>query len=83
MTATEANGTDPQQRIMLEVAYEALENGELCTIGLPLEAKKYFLAGIPIHTLVGSQTSVYVGCFTSDYESIGGRDPCKIQSSAR
>jgi len=28
MTANEANGTDPQQRLMLEVAYEALENGE-------------------------------------------------------
>ena len=27
MTANEANGTDPQQRIMLELAYEALENG--------------------------------------------------------
>ena len=27
MTANEANGTDPQQRLMLEVAYETLENG--------------------------------------------------------
>lgn len=28
MTASEANGTDPQQRLMLEVAYEAMENGK-------------------------------------------------------
>ena len=29
MTALEATGTDTQQRLMLEVAYEALENGEM------------------------------------------------------
>jgi acyl transferase domain-containing protein len=28
MTSLEATGTDPQQRLMLEVAYEALENGK-------------------------------------------------------
>lgn len=28
MTSLEATGTDPQQRLMLEVAYESLENGE-------------------------------------------------------
>lgn len=27
MTATEAAGTDPMQRMFLEVVYEALENG--------------------------------------------------------
>lgn len=58
MTANEANGTDPQHMLMLEVAYEAFEN-----------------AGIPIHSVVKSQTSVHVGCFTKDYESMGGRDP--------
>lgn len=31
MTANEANGTDPQQRLMLEVAYETLENGQSIT----------------------------------------------------
>lgn len=58
MTSLEATGTDPQQRLMLEVAYESLEN-----------------AGIPIQNVVGSQTSVFVGCFTNDFESVGGRDP--------
>lgn len=58
MTANEANGTDGQQRLMLEVAYEAMEN-----------------AGIPMHTVIGSKTGVYVGCFTKDFESLGGRDP--------
>jgi acyl transferase domain-containing protein len=32
MTANEANGTDGQQRLMLEVAYEAMENGELASL---------------------------------------------------
>jgi acyl transferase domain-containing protein len=32
MTATEVNGTDPQQFHLLEVSFEALENGER-TIG--------------------------------------------------
>ncbi|PMD26969.1 ketoacyl-synt-domain-containing protein [Hyaloscypha hepaticicola] len=58
MTALEASGTDPQQRLMLEVAYEALEN-----------------AGIPIQDIAGTQTSVYVGCFTKDFEGVTGRDP--------
>jgi acyl transferase domain-containing protein len=58
MTANEANGTDGQQRLMLEVAYETLEN-----------------AGVPMHTIVGSKTDMYIGCFTKDFESFRGRDP--------
>ena len=27
--------------------------------------------------MVGTKTGVYVGCFTNDFESVGGRDPCK------
>jgi acyl transferase domain-containing protein len=38
---------------------------------------KLSLAGIPMSDLAGSQTSVYVGCFTKDFESVQGRDPCK------
>lgn len=32
-------------------------------------------AGIPIQSVAGSNTSVYVGCFTRDWEAKGGRDP--------
>jgi acyl transferase domain-containing protein len=31
MSATESNSTDVQQRILLEVAYEAVENGKSMT----------------------------------------------------
>ena len=58
MTANEANDTDGQQRLMLEVAYETLEN-----------------AGVSMQSIIGSKTGVYVGCFTKDFESLGGRDP--------
>ena len=44
---------DPQQRIMLEIAYEAFEN-----------------AAIPIETVAGTNTSCYIGNFTTDYKSI-------------
>jgi acyl transferase domain-containing protein len=32
-------------------------------------------AGIPLSTLAGTNTSCYVGCFTSDYDQIAKRDP--------
>ncbi|KXT11738.1 hypothetical protein AC579_5038 [Pseudocercospora musae] len=32
-------------------------------------------AGIPMQSVIGSDTSVYVGCFTRDWEAKGGRDP--------
>ena len=49
---------DPQQRIMIEVAYEALER-----------------AGIPIESLAGTKTGVFIGHFTSDYKEMIARDP--------
>lgn len=47
----EAELMDPQQRILLEVAWEALEH-----------------AGIPPATLAGTDTAVYIGVVSDDYE---------------
>jgi acyl transferase domain-containing protein len=56
--AAEANGLDPQQRIHLETAYEALEN-----------------AGLPLHSVRGSRTSVHVATVSRDYDRNAYRDP--------
>lgn len=50
ISATEARQLDPQQRIALEVAWEALEH-----------------AGIPPHTLAGTDASVFMGVGADDY----------------
>jgi len=34
-------------------------------------------AGMPVHKITGTDASVYVGCFTKDWEAKGGRDPCE------
>ncbi|KAK5999186.1 Highly reducing polyketide synthase alt5 [Cladobotryum mycophilum] len=46
----EANAMDPQQRILLEVTYEAFEN-----------------AGLSMNKMQGSNTSCFIGAFTTDY----------------
>jgi 6-methylsalicylic acid synthase len=46
----EAEEMDPQQRILLEVSWEALEH-----------------AGIPPHTLAGTDAGVFMGVCTNDY----------------
>nr|VFK30698.1 MAG: Acyl transferase domain-containing protein [Candidatus Kentron sp. MB]VFK75343.1 MAG: Acyl transferase domain-containing protein [Candidatus Kentron sp. MB] len=48
----EADTMDPQQRLVLEVSWEALEN-----------------AGIPVQSLAGSQTGVFIGISTYDYSA--------------
>lgn len=54
----EATSMDAQQRKLLEVTYEALEN-----------------AGMPLETIQGSNTGVYVGNFTNDFLNMQYKDP--------
>ena len=58
MTPVEAMWLDPQQRKMLEVAYECFES-----------------AGMPLDEIAGSNTAVFVGSFTSDYQLMSIREP--------
>ncbi|OKL59687.1 hypothetical protein UA08_05018 [Talaromyces atroroseus] len=57
ISANEADSIDPQQRLLMEVVYEALEAG-----------------GHPIEMLRGSDTAVYVGTMSVDYNDIVLRD---------
>lgn len=49
----EADFVDPQHRLLMEVAYEAIED-----------------AGIPVSSLAGTPTGVFVGGFTLDYSQL-------------
>lgn len=49
---------DPQQRKLLEVVYECLEN-----------------AGVSMAQISGTNTAVYVGNFTVDFQTMQTRDP--------
>ncbi|KAJ5356106.1 Acyl transferase/acyl hydrolase/lysophospholipase [Penicillium concentricum] len=53
----EATSMDAQQRKLLEVTYEALEN-----------------AGVPLETIQGTNTGVYVGNFTNDFLNMQYKD---------
>lgn len=77
---------DPQQRLQLELVYEALENG---TYSQPVakhhgnwrEARDEvngLVAGIPMEHLVGSDTAVYCGLSNRDYDRMLLRDPDDI-----
>ena len=93
---------DPMKRLLLEVSYECIENGEFRSIpsaSKEKEAKRRnmvlltclqfllmmvssFTAGIPMESLVNSQTGCYVGCMTNDYELLSAHDTQDLGYSA-
>jgi acyl transferase domain-containing protein/NADPH:quinone reductase-like Zn-dependent oxidoreductase len=54
----EAMWMDPQQRKLLEVVYEAFENG-----------------GVALSDVENTNTAVYVGSFTADYQQMSFKEP--------
>jgi acyl transferase domain-containing protein len=58
ISPAEAKSMDPQQRILLETVYDAMEN-----------------AGLPLETVMGSETSCYIANVSRDYYDILARDP--------
>ncbi|EKG10393.1 Beta-ketoacyl synthase [Macrophomina phaseolina MS6] len=73
ITAKEAAGMDPMQRKLLEVAYEAFEN-----VSAIAEPSRSRTAGIPMESLPRSQTGVYTGVMTYDYELMTAGDPMHL-----
>ncbi|KAJ5710507.1 Acyl transferase/acyl hydrolase/lysophospholipase [Penicillium malachiteum] len=78
ITAKEAAGMDPVQRLLLEVAYEAFENGnKISTYSIlytRASLKSILIGGVPMGDLVGSRTAVFSGCMTNDYELLSTSD---------
>ncbi|KAJ5374170.1 hypothetical protein N7517_006176 [Penicillium concentricum] len=74
ITANEAKAMDPQQRFLLEITYEALENG-----GFPMEE----MAGKNVAVFAANSFSDYLHGITRDPETaptfaMTGCDPCMI-----
>ncbi|WP_133250979.1 type I polyketide synthase, partial [Mycobacterium montefiorense] len=63
ITPREAASMDPQQRMLLEVAWEALEH-----------------AGIPTDSLSGTRTSVMMGAYFNEYQSMVASSPESVDA---
>ena len=67
--AEDAVATDPQHRILLEVSFEAVENG---TCDFPFDTRLTNTApqaGLRKEDIDNSNTSVFVGCFVKGWSS--------------
>ncbi|KAF6802755.1 PKSN polyketide synthase for alternapyrone biosynthesis protein [Colletotrichum sojae] len=69
VTANEAVAMDPMQRLGLEIAYEAFENGKFM-----VETR----TGITMRKLAQSTTAVYSGVMTNDYQMLAEADPYRL-----
>jgi len=65
ISQSEANSLDPDQRIILETSYHALES-----------------AGLPMESLAGTNTSVFMGTFGREYGTFWSRDPMQLPKYA-
>ncbi|KAG8526400.1 Type I Iterative PKS [Bacidia gigantensis] len=68
---------DPQQRILLELSYEALENGNSQT--LATKPILTFSAGMPISSVNKTSTGVFIGSSCRDYADLLRRDSEKTE----
>lgn len=64
---------DPQHRIMLESAYEALENGQAVLFSKSNAFTNTLKAGISLNSIAGSNVGVFVGQSFSQVSRPGRR----------